>query len=110
MKIIQESETPFAVSYCPTEEDKNVNGMVHGGVIFYLCDDAVGRYVTAQGKVGAAADGSIHYYRPARLHEKLTATVIERKVGRRLGVYLVEAKNEQGKLIADALFTIAFSD
>ena len=110
MNIIQVSSEPFALSCRPTQDDRNVNGKVHGGVIFYLCDDAVGRYVTAQGKVGAAADGSIHFYRPANIGETITATLSERKVGRRLGVYLVEARNEEGKLLADALFTIAFSE
>ena len=110
MNIQPESTAPFALSCRPTEEDKNVNGKVHGGVLFYLCDDAVGKYVTSQGKVGAAADGSIHYYRPAELNEKIIATVFERKVGRRLGVYVVEARNEAGKLLADSLFTIAFAE
>ena len=109
MQIIQETASPFSISCCPSDEDRNVNGFVHGGVIFYLCDEAVGRYVTSLGKTGAAADANIHYYRPGMVHERITATVFERKAGRRLGIYLVEARNKQGKLLADALFTIAFS-
>ena len=38
------------------------------------------------------------------------ASVFERKLGRRLGVLPVEVKNDQGKLIADSLFTVAFAD
>ena len=110
MNYILESASPFVLSYRTTKEDQNVNGAVHGGVIFHLCDDAVGRYVTALGKTGAAADANIHYYRPGKIGEKITAQVTERKMGRRLGIFLVEARGEQGKLIADSLFTIAFSD
>lgn len=110
MDFIQESVSPFAVAYVPTAEDQNVNGAVHGGVIFHLCDEAVGRYVTSLGKTGAAADADIHYYRPARIGERLTARISERKMGRRLGVLLAEVRNERDQLIADALFTIAFSD
>ena len=108
MEILQESSEPLVLSFLPTEAHANVNGFVHGGYLFYLCDELVGRYVTAGGRKGAAAEGSIHYYRPAALHRKLLASLQERKVGRRLGTYLVELRNEEGVLIADALFTIAF--
>ena len=108
MHCIQESTAPFSVSYQTAPEDQNVNGAVHGGVIFHLCDEAAGRYVTALGKTGAAADASIHYYRPGRVGEKIIAQVSERKLGRRIGVLLVEVWNQEGKRLADALFTIAF--
>ena len=110
MNIIQTADIPFSVSCIPAREDANINGFVHGGVLFYLCDEAIGRYVTALGKKGAAADASIHYYRPAHVEEEITASVTERKAGRRLGVYLVEVTNREGKLIADSLFTVAFSE
>jgi len=106
--FIEESTEPFSVSLCPSDKNLNVNGTVHGGVIFTLCDEIIGRYVTSIGRKGAAADASIHYYRPANAGEKITATVHERKVGKKLGVYLVELTNPENKLIADALFTVAF--
>ena len=93
MRIIQEPGEPFSISYDPDEKDLNVNGTVHGGIIFYLCDEAIGRYMTALGKKGAAADADIHFYRPAFPGNRITVTVTERKAGRRLGVYLIEAKN-----------------
>ena len=82
--------------------------MVHGGIIFYICDEAVGRYVTGQGKIGAAADGQIHFYKPAYPGKAINAEVIERKTGKRLGTYMVELKSDDGTLIADALFTVSF--
>lgn len=108
--IIQESTEPFRVSYQPNDSNVNINGSIHGGVMFYLCDDAIGRYVTSLGRVGAAADASIHYYRPGKPGEKMIATVLERKIGRRLGVLLVELRNEAGVLLADSVFTVAFND
>lgn len=108
VKITEESVDPPVISFIPSEEHANINGFVHGGYLFYLCDELVGRYVTACGKRGAAADSNIHYYRPAPLHKKLLASVSERKVGKRLGTYLVELRDETHVLIADALFTIAF--
>lgn len=107
--MIEELGDVFRLSFVPSDKNLNVNGKIHGGIMFTLCDEAIGRYVTAQGRVGAAADANIHYYRPANAGEKMTATVIERKVGKKLGIYLVELKNEEGKLLADSLFTIAFA-
>lgn len=107
--IIEEFENGFSIYYIPSEKDTNVNGSVHGGVLFWLCDEAIGRYVTSKGLKGAAADSNIHFYRPAKINERLTATVSERKVGRKLGIYLVELRNAEGKLLADSLFTVVFA-
>lgn len=108
MEIVQESSDPLVISFVPSVEHANINGAVHGGYLFFLCDELVGRYVTACGRKGAAADSNIHYYRPASLDKKLYASISERKVGKRLGTYLVELRDEEHVLISDALFTVAF--
>ncbi|MBO4301888.1 hotdog fold thioesterase [Methanosarcinaceae archaeon] len=108
-EFIEGNSEIFTLSCCPSADDLNVNGTVHGGFIFFLCDEAIGRYVTASGKTGAAADADIHYYRPGKAGEKMTVSVTERKTGRRLGIYLTEVRNENGVLLADAMFTIAFA-
>ena len=110
MDIKTISENPFSLRYTTTEKDTNINGTVHGGILFYVCDEAIGRYVKHLGRVGAAADANIHYYHPVRLGQTITAELHERKVGKKLGIFLVEAKDEQGRLLADALFTVAFLD
>ena len=107
--IVQESTDPFVISFMPSEKYANINGFVHGGFLFYVCDDIIGRYVTSIGRIGAAADGNIHYYRPAVTDKRLYAYISERKSGKRLGTYFVELKNEDGTLIADALFTVVFN-
>lgn len=108
MKIEKCEGTEGYISGIPSEDDINVNGVVHGGILFYLADEAVGRYVTEKGLKGAAADSNIHFYRPAFPNELLVVFVSERKVGKRVGVYMVEIKKED-VLIADALFTVVFS-
>ena len=106
--IVNESTEPFRISFIPNEQNTNVNGAVHGGILFLLCDEIVGQYVTHLGKKGAAADSNIHFYRPAFPGKKITATISERKVGKRLGTYLVELTDNDNKLLADALFTVAY--
>ena len=110
LDIVQESTEPFVISFVPGEEHANINGTVHGGILFYISDDIIGRYVTHMGRVGAAADSSIHYYRPGIVGKKLFATIFERKIGKRLGTFLVELKDEDDKLICDSIFTVAFKE
>ena len=61
-----------------------------------------------RGLQGAAADAHIHYYRPALLNERMNAYISERKIGKRLGSYLVEIKNEAGILLAETMITVSF--
>ena len=110
MEITQESTEPLIISFVPSDEHANINGFVHGGYLFFLCDELVGRYVKAIGRRGAAADSNIQYYRPAHLRQKLYAGISERKSGKKLGTYLVELRDEERTLIADALFTVAFKE
>ncbi len=93
-------------------DDKHLNtqGSVHGGILFTLCDQAVGAFIVFNNVKGVAMDGNIHYYRPAQKGDRLIAAVYERKKGRTTGVYFVELTNQDGKLIADGLFTAMYTD
>lgn len=86
----------------------NTQGTAHGGILFTLCDQTVGAYLVYKKIKGVAMDGNIHYYRPAQKGEILSATVYERKSGKNTGVYFVELKNQNNKLIADGLFTAMY--
>lgn len=109
--IVREDSEKFQLSYIPTEENQNANGFVQGGISYLLCDEAVGRYVVGElGRAGAASEGSIHYYRPAVIGEKMIATLNVRKLGKKLGIFFVELTNEKGVLLADSMFTVAFAD
>mgnify|MGYP003305746077 CR=1 FL=1 len=108
--IVEVPGEKFCITFSPSDKNVNINGSVHGGVLYLLCDEAIGRYVTAMGRKGAAADANIHYYRPGKPGEPLFATVSDRKVGKKLGIFLVELTNGEGKLLADALFTVAFAE
>ena len=104
------SDDGFCVTLDVQEQHLNVFGTVHGGIQFALCDQAVSACVTYHKRSATGLDGSIHHYRPAHLGDTLTATVRERKTGRTTGVYFVELKNQNGKLIADGMFTAMYLD
>lgn len=104
------SDNSFSVVMEARDVHLNTHGTVHGGILFALCEQALSAYIAYNGLEGVGLDGNIHYYRPALEGDVLTATAYERKGGRRVGVYFVELKNADGKLLADGLFTAMFTD
>lgn len=106
----QVSDDSFSVIMEVRDIHLNTQGTVHGGILFTLCDQAVGAYLTYKKIKAVGMDGNIHYYRPAKKGETLTATAYERKSGKKTGVYFVELKNQNDKLIADGLFTAMYLD
>ena len=61
----------------------NTQGTGHGGILFTLCDQAVGAYLVCNKVKAVGVDGNIYYYRPANNDEILTATAYERKSGQK---------------------------
>ena len=104
------TDDSFAVVMNVEAVHLNMQGTVHGGILYALCDQAVGAYVTCQKMKGVGMDGSIHYYRPAQKGDTLTAVAYKRKSGKKIGVYFVELKNQDNKLLADGLFTTMYLD
>ena len=104
------TDESFAVVMKAEDIHLNTQGIVHGGILFTLCDQAVGAYLVYKKRKGVAMDGNIHYYCPAQKGEILTATVFERKQGKQIGVYFVELRNQNDKLLADGFFTAMYSN
>ena len=87
------------------ENHLNTEGVVQGGILYTICDQAMAVYDMAAGKRGLGTEGSIHHYRPAKAGDVLKAVVSNRKNGRTTSTYLVELYNQDNKLVADAMFT-----
>lgn len=87
------------------ENHLNTEGVVQGGILYTICDQAMALYDIASGRRGIGTEGSIHHYRPAKAGDILKAVVSNRKCGGTTSTYLVELYNQAGKLIADAMFT-----
>lgn len=90
------------------EHHLNEHQTAHGGVLYSICSEAVAMYVsTIEEREGVGAQGSIQYYKAAMLGDILTINVIPRKTGRRMSNYMIEIRNADDKLVADAMFTVA---
>ena len=83
----------------------NTEGVVQGGILYTICDQAMAVYALSNGKDGIGMEGSIRHYRPAFAEDILKVVVSCRKNGRTTSNYLVEVYNQEEKLIADAMFS-----
>jgi len=78
----------------------NAHGTCHGGVIFTLADMAFAYACNSANHSTVAAGADIDFLAPARPGDVLTATARESAQAGRLGVYDMEVRNQEGKLIA----------
>ena len=83
----------------------NTEGVVQGGILYTICDQAMAVYALSTGRGGVGTEGSIRHYRPALGEDVLKAVVTCRKSGKTTSHYLVELYNQDDKLIADAMFS-----
>ncbi len=91
------------VAMTTTEEMLNSLGIVHGGATFTLADFAFAVASNSHGNVSVALSAQINYPAAARAGERLTATALENSQTRRTGLYTIEIRNSENKLIS--LFT-----
>ncbi len=79
-----------------------VNGhqLCHGGLIFTLADSAFAYACNSYNLITVASACNIDFLAPAKLHDVLEATAMERSAAGRTGVYDVEIRVQGGKQIA----------
>ena len=99
-----EIEIPDAGSAIATmyvREDM-VNGfdICHGGLVFTLADTAFAFACNAYDELTVAGSGSIEFLRPSVRGDQLRAVATEVHRGRKSGVYRVDVKNQDNKLVA----------
>ncbi len=78
----------------------NGHGTAHGGLVFALADSAFAFACNSRGVTTVASGCSIEFLAPAREGEELVAEANERELDGRNGVYDVDVRNADGKLVA----------
>ena len=93
---------PGQVAARMTVTEAMVNGyaICHGGYIFTLCDSAFAFACNAYNRVCVAASAHIDFIAPVRLGDQLLANAVERSRGGRSGLYAVEVRNQEDRLVA----------
>lgn len=83
-----------------TQAMLNGNGFCHGGMMFTLADGAFGYACQSRNHFSVATSCNIEFLASATLGDELTASVAERSLGGRLGLYDVELRNQRDELVA----------
>ena len=82
------------------EDMENIFGMVHGGAIFSLIDEAFETAANTHGTVAVALSMNITYIKPVSAGDVLYAEAKEMSLSGRIGTYVINVENERGDLIA----------
>jgi len=86
-------------------EYQNFNGLIFGGIVMSLADQAFGYAANSQICPNIATQFNIHFVAAAKVNDELTAECRVVKSGRRVGISEMVVTNQEGKLIAKATGT-----
>lgn len=100
IKVLEVREGYALVEMPLTEDLRNIHGLVHGGAIFSAIDAAFEMASNSHGKIALALNMNITFHRPPRIPGVLRAEAREISLSRRIGSYLIEARDGEGDLIA----------
>ena len=88
------------VEMLPVETDKNIFGMVHGGAIFSLMDEAFQLSCNSHGTIAVALCVNVVYHNPPTAGLMLRAESKEIHRSKKTGTYDIRVTDEDGVLIA----------
>ena len=86
-------------------EYQNFNGLIFGGMIMALADQAFAYASNSVNYPSVASQFNIHFVAGASPGDELTAECLVVKSGRRVGISEITVTNQEGKLIAKATGT-----
>ncbi len=97
-----ESVAPGTARLALTVEPRHANahGTCHGGILFALADSAFAFACNARNVRAVAQRCSIDFVAPARVGDALVASARERHLEGRSGVYDVDVRTADGRLVA----------
>ena len=105
MKLVELSPGYSKIAIKLTPEHLNFNGMVFGGIVMAVADQAFAYATNSLVSPSIATQFNIHLISGAAAGDTLTAECRVIKSGRRIGVSEMTVTNQAGKLIAKATGT-----
>jgi len=88
-----------------TPEYQNFNGLVFGGIVMAVADQAFAYASNSIAHPSIASQFNIHFIAGAKVDDELTAECRVVRSGRRVGISEMTVTNQEGKLIAKATGT-----
>jgi acyl-CoA thioesterase len=105
MKLVELTPGHARVAMKLKPEHLNFNGMIFGGIIMAIADQAFAYGTNSLVTPSIATQFNIHLISGAGIGDELTAECRVVKSGRRIGVSEITVTNQDGKLIAKATGT-----
>jgi acyl-CoA thioesterase len=91
------------VEMTPQDDNENIFGMIHGGAIFSLIDEAFQVSCNVYGTVAVALNMTITYHQVPGKKSILRAESREIHRSRKTATYDIKVKDDQGVLIASCM-------
>lgn len=107
IKILEFSDNHAKLEMKIDKAVLNGHGIVHGGIIFAMADNAAAAATFTKGRLCVTLNSTINFIRPV-VGEKMIVEADAIFAGRTTGVYDVKVTNDQGTLCAKASFTMYF--
>ena len=99
-----ELEPGRAVVEMPVHDEmSNIFGMIHGGAIFSLIDEAFQASCNSHGTVAVALNVNVTYHQPPQKKGKLKAESVELHRSKRTATYQIRVTDDEETLIASCL-------
>ena len=105
MRLVELSPGYVRVSMKLMPEYQNFNGMVFGGIVMAVADQAFAYATNSIVRPSIASQLNIHFIAGAEIGDELTAECRVLKSGKRVGISEITVVNQEGKLIAKATGT-----
>ncbi len=105
MKLVELTPGYSKVTMKLSRKYVNFNGLVFGGIIFSLADQAFGYASNSMSKPSVATQFNIHFLAAADPDDQLTAECRVMRSGRRVGISEITVTNQDEKIIAMATGT-----
>ena len=100
LKLVELSSGHAVVEMVPRNDDENIFGMVHGGAVFALMDEAFQISCNTHGRMAVALNVNVTYHAPAHFNRLLRAESMERHRSKKTATYQITVTDEMGTLIA----------
>jgi acyl-CoA thioesterase len=100
MRLVELERGRAVVEMKAREDTTNILGMIHGGAIFSLIDEAFQASCNSHGRIAVALNVTITYHQPPEIKSKLRAESKEIHRTQKTASYEISVKDEKNALIA----------